>query len=79
MVPPAGAWDLNGVAWPAGVSSDPEGNGVVGVATCTDRGCGGALGVGSVCCAWGSGHMTGVLSSFCLSDEGACVVGRAAR
>ena len=79
MVPPAGAWDLNGVAWPAGVSGDPGGSGVVGVATCTGRGCGGALGVGSVCCAGRSGEMTGVLSSLCLSDEGACVVGRAAR
>ena len=57
-------------------SGDPGGSGVVGVATCTGRGCGGALGVGSVCCAWGSGERTGLLSSFCLSDEGACVVGR---
>ena len=56
------------VAWPAGVSGDPGGSGVVGVATCAGRGCGGALGVGSVCCAWGSGERTGVLSSFCLSD-----------
>ena len=78
MVPPAVAWDLNGVAWPAGVSGDSGGSSVVGVATCTGRGCGGALGVGSVCCAWGSGERTGVLSSFCLSYEGACVVGRAA-
>ena len=27
---------------------------------------GGALGVGYVCCAWGSGERTGVLSSFSL-------------
>ena len=53
MVPPADAWDLNGVAWTAGVSGDSGGSGIVGVATCTGRGCGGALGVGSVCCAWG--------------------------
>ena len=45
----------------------------------TGCGCGGALDVGSLCCAWGIGERTGVLSSFCLSDEGACVVGRAAR
>ena len=79
MVPPAGAWVINGVAWPAGVSGDPGGSGVVGVGTCNGCGCGGALGVGSMCCAWGSGERTGVLSSFCLSDEGVCVVGRAAR
>ena len=79
MVPLAGAWVINGVAWPAGVSGDPGGSGVVGVGTCTGCGCGDALGVGSVCCARGSGERTGVLSSFCLSDEGACVVGRAAR
>ena len=56
------------VAWPAGVSGDSGGSGVVGVVTCTGRGCGGELGVGSVCCAWGNGERTGVLSSFCLSD-----------
>ena len=33
------------------VSGDPGVSGVVGVVTCTGRGCGGALGVGSVCCA----------------------------
>ena len=48
VVPPAGDWDLSGVAWPAGVSGDPGGSGVVGVATCTGRCCIGALGVGSV-------------------------------
>ena len=79
MVPPAGVWVNNGVTLPAGVSGDPGGSGDVEVGTCTGCGCGSALGVGSVCCAWGSGERTGVLSSFCLSDEGAFIVGRAAR
>ena len=68
MVPPADAWVINGVAWPSGVSGDPGSSGVVGVATCTGCGCGGALGVYYMCCAWGSVERTGVLSSICLSD-----------
>ena len=43
-----------GIAWPAGVSGDPGGSGVVGVGKCTGCGCDGALGVGSVCCARGA-------------------------
>ena len=69
MVPPAGAWVLNGVAWRAGVSGDPGGSGVVGVGTCNGCGCGGALGVGSVYCAWGSGERTADLAKHGESGQ----------